>query len=237
VGELLFVQDFRSPREAVLTNGAAIPIPARPPRNAAYDPGVTLGEIAGVMPTQLAFCDRRLTFESKHILDGRKLRACLVDRQRDGVFDTVYWAGASRAELFYAMFLMGDPDVPISVPYTLQEEETEPMLSAGAVVTKSMVGAYRLEFAVSGDGEPSVLPNLAFDKWSSSRAAGDAVLNAYAVHFRSEDVPLTLTLGGARVEITAVADDVVTYRIISGFDPGRSIRIGYTGALPRRSEH
>jgi len=238
VGELLFRQDFVSASDAAFINPFSMPVPGATrwnssPANAEYAAGATLSQITGVMPNQLAFCDRLVTFRSTEVLDGRRLRLCLVDRERDGVFDTFYWGGAVANDTFVASMIMGNPDSPISVPYRLQEADTPRLLSAGLIVTQSMLGAYRLEFAVTDGDGPITLSDASQPPSASTRVDPAKILDARAIHFRDTDIPLTLDFGGARVEISAIAGDVVTYRVLSGFDPSRDMSIAYAWHLPR----
>lgn len=173
-------------------------------------------------------------------MDGRIVRLCLVDRDRNGTFDTFYWGGvigywggAIGTDIFAPSTLEGNPDQGVAIPYELQKEQTGRLLSAGAVVTESILGAYRLEFAVSDAKRPQTLHEANGDRGASTRPMGGGVLDAQIIHFRDTDIPLTLNLLGAQVEISAITDGVVSYRVKSGFDSTRPMLIGYSGELPR----
>jgi hypothetical protein len=201
------------------------------PGTASYAPTDALFEVS--QPgAPIIFCDRVVTYHPSGGWEaGRRLRFCAVDRDGDQSFDAAYWCASPGGRQSFATMMSSFPaELPAPVAYQTVTGSTR-LLSAGLVVTRSGLGAYRLEFAVAGQDQPHVLSDGAH---AESRATQRSSSDARSAYFRALDVPLTITLLGARIEITAVTDRDVTYRILSGFDASVPIRIAYSGDLPRR---
>lgn len=230
IGQLLFTQNFASSGEAVLPSGASIPIPApsifsRSPGNADFEPGATLSRVTAGGVT--LYCDRRVTFRAR---DGRRQRLCLLDSNQDSVFDVVYWGAApSNAEMFNTFTAFRPDRSEASVRYAMTEQTT-PLLSGGVAVTRSALNAYRLEFGVATAGNPIILQNAA-DRDGDRRVEGQGPFSG-AVYFRGSDIPLTLRVAGAEVEITSIVGDTVTYRINSTFDSTRPVAFAFAYDFP-----
>lgn len=232
IGELLFTQPFLSASEAVLTDGMSMPIPAasifsRAPGNAVFEPGATLSQVRTPDETINMYCDRPVTLRER---GSRKMRLCLSDHNRDGRFESVYWGVVSPpADPFVAMTLFLSDRSSASENYGAQEG-TERLLSAGVVVTRSALNAYRLQFAVDDPAAPVVLRDQFIRSWDR-RVEGEGPFSG-AVYFRSSDIPLTLRIAGAEVEIFSIVGDVVTYRVVSNFSSDTDVGIGYNDSLP-----
>jgi hypothetical protein len=239
VNEFLFVQEFTAAAEAVVETRVDLPVPAptrwnSSPATVTLEPGAGLVLIGGV-GRRAVFCDRRISFESRNWLDGRKLRACLVDEDRDGRFDRGMWAGAGE-DLYAPMFIFGWVPQPLDVAYSLRTEGNARLISAGPVVTRSAFGAYRVAFAVSAHGAPVVLQDLHHtggeNRPDPAAADTDVDIRASDLYFRDHDPPISVDVFGARVEIVSVQGATVTYRVHSMFDATRPMRIGYSGSMP-----
>jgi hypothetical protein len=214
-----------------------VPPPTRwnsSPATVTFEPGDALVLIGGV-GRRAVFCDRRISFESRNWLDGRKVRACLVDEDRDGRFDRMMWAGAGE-DLYTPMFLFGGVEQPLDIAYTLRTEGNPRLISAGPVVTRSAFGAYRVAFAVMAHGAPVVLQDLHHtggeNRPDPTASDADVDIRASDLYFRASDPPISVDVFGARVEIVSVDGATVTYRVRSMFDTARPMRIGYAGSMP-----
>lgn len=242
LGSFLFVQDFAAASEAVLaqplTSDTPSPIWSRPPPHITDVALVEVGNAGSraPWPTNSPAGDVALFCEPGTVQE--RTRVCLEDSNRDGVFDFRYWAGAASAPVYTPMLPglsrqdMNSNGAPtISSPYSVQTSSTR-LLAAGLVITRSSLGAYRLQFAVSQNGTPDIVPSI--DAPARSRASPNvqSPLNADAVYFRGDDMPIVLEMAGARIEIQGVVEGIVTYRILSLFDSESSFGIGYMGALP-----
>jgi hypothetical protein len=234
VNEFLFTQEFTAAAEAVLDTHVELPVPpqniwSHSPANITFEAGDGLVLIGGVGGRAI-FCDRRISWESSNWLDGRKLRACLVDADRNGRFDQVMWAGALE-DTYTPMFIMRFRQQALDIPYTRRTEANPRLLSGGAVVTRSPLGAYRVAFALSVHGAPVVLSDLDHTG-GTTRPRPDEESEASALHFRSSDAPVSVDVFGAHVEIVSVDGSTVTYRVHSTFGPTQAMLIGYSGSMP-----
>lgn len=240
INEFLFVQEFSAAAEAVVEARVelAVPAPTRwnsSPATITFQPGDALVLIGGV-GRRAVFCDRRISFESRNWLDGRKLRACLVDEDRDGRFDRMMWAGAGE-DLYTPMFIFGGggQQSVVDVAYTLRTQGNPRLISAGPVVTR-FLGTYRIAFAVSAHGAPVVLDDLRHTGGSRrpdpTAADADVDIAASDLHFSESDPPIPVDVFGARLEIVSVHGADVTYRVRSTFDPARPMHIGFSGNMP-----
>ncbi len=233
VGEFLFLQDFASARVAEFQAPVSLSVPrmrfqSASPATAEYPIGATFSEVVGVGPDRVAFCDRIVTYASPTFTDGRHMRLCFADRTSDGRFDVVYWAGLMGAaqdnDLFSpaTLFIEEGPTGLVDIPYELHEHQTQRLITAGIALRRLALGGYRLEVAAPDNHGPNWLLH----------DEDDASSSVYGASFRMEDLPITLTIAGARVEIVSFEGDRVRYRTLSAF-PLRPIAIAYTDNLPR----
>lgn len=237
VNELLFEQPLVSAKIAILSKHSEIPVIAATvfsgsPGSIAYAAGSRLYQLEGVMPEHAAYCDFN-SWKSQNIRDGRHLRPCLVDIDRDQQFDYSMWIPVS--DNFSMPLTLSIPDNTINVPYTVQADSTLSLMSLGIVVTKGILGAYRAEYAVPAESSPIILRNEKGLRATRTRATKESETDAEAVFFRSEDLPLTLNIRGAKIRVESVVDDIVTYRLLSGFDVEQDLSIAYSGVLPREN--
>lgn len=233
-GDFLFVQDFTAGAEAVVNQHIELAVPPATrwnssPANVTFEAGDALVMIAGVGRRSI-FCDRRISWHSTNWLDGRSLRACLVDEDRNGVFDRVMWAGAAEGQ-YTPMFIMGYRAQNVEIPFTVRTDANPRLMTAGPVITRSALGAYRVAFAIDDRHGPVVLGDLTrTGEENRPSASGDDVA-ASATYFYGGDLPITVAAFGARVEIVSIDDGAVSYRILSQF-PETLAEIGYSGSMP-----
>ena len=233
-GDLLFVQDFAAARTAVLPQGLQADIPGlfgRRPGIATFAADATLLEVS--QPgAPIVFCDPAVTYHPTSGSDRRRLRFCAVDRDGDQAFEMAYWC-ITNGQPFTPMMSPLWRDLASPIPYEAAPA-TARLLSAGLVVSRSPLGAYRLRFAVSEDGPPTVLTISSDGAMNAeTRASGGESVDARTAYFRASDTPLTVTSMGAAIEILSVGEGAVRYRVISTFDPETTVRIAVDGDLPR----
>lgn len=237
VDAFLFEQDMAGAAEGVLQSRVEIAIPGatrwnRSPGNVVFEAGDALVLVGGV-GGRAAFCDRRISFQAQNVLDGRKIRACLVDDNRDGVFDRVMWGGAME-NTFAPMMLTGwGTAPPVNVAYTPRLEGNPPLIRTGPVVTRSPLGAYRVTFAVESRGTPYPLADLSHTGGEMRPDASGNSFDASGLYFRSGDAPVRVDVMGARIEIVSDDGATVTYRVFSHFDAATPTQIGYGGTMGR----
>jgi hypothetical protein len=234
VNTFLFEQTMTAALEAVVQSRAELAVPGatrwnRSPATIVFEPGDALVLVGGVRGRAL-FCDRRISWESQNVLDGRKLRACLIDDNRDGVMDRVMWAGSGEG-LFTPMFIQGWLNATSNVAYTARATDNPGLIVAGPVVTRSALGAYRVTFAVRSGGEPHALADLNHRGGEDRPDASGGSFDASGLYFRSGDTPVRVDVMGARIEVVSVERDTVTYRIHSQFDSATPMQIGYGGSM------
>lgn len=97
---------------------------------------------------------------------------------------------------------------------------------AGLVIRKKGKG-YSLQFAVSEKGKPQIL-----DIFEPRRAMQLRSIATPEAQFSSANLPAKVSLYGSVVEVLAVSDRTVTYRVLSGFSPDESIVVSRSGTLP-----
>jgi hypothetical protein len=156
-------------------------------------------------------------------------RTCFLDRDNDGVFDRVYRGRALQNDSFVPTLIFTAGDVHL--PYAKGTPGSQRLLSAGIVVTRSILGAYRLQFAITGKSTPIILMFGGGDTREDIHGAQNAAL--INVPFRAQDLPVTLHVMGAEIRVEAIDNDAVTYTVHSTFDPNTPVDIAYSWDLPR----
>lgn len=233
LGDLLFQQPLRSTSVAVLTSRVSVDVPGaffRSAGEAVFDPGSEFFQLTGVGGSQI-FCP------SSPALGGLK-RVCLYDREADGVFDRVFWMPitATGGSVFAGMFISRggrSQERNVSAPYRLDPSADTPLMVCGPVITRSALGAYRVTLAIRDNGDTVALASGG----QNTRAQNlDQTQDAQTVYFRAEDVPLTIVIGGARIEFEAVEGNRARYRVHSAFDPSHRFAIGYSRPFPIEPE-
>lgn len=236
VGDLLFQQNLKSASVAVLASGLSVSLPSAfysSARQAVFDPGSEFFQLTGVGDSQI-FCPGAA---SSRGAGGGPIRVCLYDREADGVFDSVCWMPLARNNVFAGMMVtegIGAQERSVSVPYRLDPNADTPLMVAGPIITRSALGAYRVTLGVRDHGD-----TVGFTSGAPNNARvqnSDEPQSAQAVYFRAADMPLTMMLGGARIQIEAIEGNQVRYRILSGFDPPLTFDIGYNRPLPLDAE-
>lgn len=124
------------------------------------------------------------------------------------------WAGA--VEGLFTPMVIGVPNIDVEIAYTQRVSENSPLIIAGPILTRRGSNAYRVDFAVEHDGAPNAL-----------LGGGEVASRSFDL----EDVPLTVAILGARIEILSVERNVVTYRVLSMFDHTAPIQIAYSGEM------
>jgi len=223
VGEILFLQDFVSTTEARLTDQISLkPIKGMfgpEPPTYTFNKGALFAEVLGKTRGAKVFCALAVTTPSS--------RACLIDRNDDGQFDYANWGFPSNANLF-GVFGLTFPDTAISTSYELVNGETSRLMSIGIVFSGSAIKGYRLSLSSDNERQRSLEGAL-------YHPDGLKPLEAPPLTIQTNGLPKTFEIGGAKIEISSIAGDVVTYRVISGFDPNTVMPIAYQGPLPSKS--
>lgn len=225
IGAFLFTQDVGSADQAILSDAFSTEaFVTRLVRRApvALNQGAALHAVTNLRPMDLVYCDAGTGFINDQ-------RLCFVDYNRDGVFDRMVWALRVPTNNYAPMMLIRRAHSEVSVPYTIRSETSERLLTVGVVITRGALGAYRMKFALLQGDEPYVFQH---DQWARPHEGG-GVADASEVNFRSADLPLTVELAGARVELTAIQDDTVSYRVLSPFPPDTSLSIANFHRMPR----
>lgn len=232
IGQFLFRQEFVSVREAVLLETAVAHRPAIRPAPVTLPAGMVFVE-ANLGNDLRGFCSPDAAWKSGMVLLGQTFRVCLLDADADDVFDYPYWSLMNMGEgsEFTAPLLLVRTYAPnlVHVRYQIQAGGTR-QLTAGVVITRSPLGAYRLNFAVADERDPVVLHTGGGR--AERRARGSETQDGDEIYFRSVDLPIRLTLAGSEVEISSIDSDVVSYRVVKGFAPSEAMGIAHMRALP-----
>ncbi len=218
LGQFLFVQDFGTARQAELLEDFQTDVVGSFSHvigHVTLARGALLHEMANVNPQRLVFCDLQMSFVRTNWNHPPNERLCLIDINGDGVFDKVAWANQTYNDDFTPMILMRPTDV--SLPYAIHSAPSARVLSAGLKIDPLGPGAYRLNFALALHDSPHWLPV------QGRETAG---------RFRDQDIPTTLEMAGAQIEVTSIARGVVTYRVMSEFDTTRPTGIAHFPPLP-----
>ncbi len=220
LGAMLFIQTIASAREVTLSEDISVlPWGGNTTRRVTLPAGTPLLQVSGATP--FAYCDPRITEPMRNQLVDVNARLCLIDRENDGVFDLLYWAGLDMRNDFMPMGLNRSTSPALSVRYA--DQAARPLLQAGLVVTRRS-GGYRLEFAVL-DGQSAIpLGDVEGLRPLPRRPVRE-------VRFRARDLPITLTYSGAQVRINAIDDGVVRYQVISTFDSESPFGVAVTREL------
>lgn len=236
VGSLLFRQSFRSSQIARLTRDASISVPGvtrwtQSPGEVALSHGTALFSVTGV-GANTVFCSGQSAYRGTTIWDNRNWRFCLLDRDRNGVFDHILWMPITDVNNFGGMFVLRDgrAEGEVAVPYSLENDPDDVVFSGGPVITRSSLGAYRVTLGLcAGEG----VRDTRASSLTEARARHQSEpVDASTVWFFAQDLPITVDLDGALIEITAIEGDQVTYHALTSFDPSRTIALWYNRTLP-----
>jgi hypothetical protein len=147
-----------------------------------------------------AFCTYEITYNGRNFIGVMgHFPICLIDLNSDGAFDRMFASGFGGGP--YGM-LIGDfrQDIAPS-PYSIVEEAAPQRLEMGIRFDPARRRAGDLEMV-------------------HIRTDGDAEVIVGGVHRIPDTLPATMTIAGARIELRAVTDGVLSFSVQSGFDPG-----------------
>ena len=235
-GALLFEQPLSAASVAVLERGVEIPVPpattfSRSPGTVAFPAGERLIEIAGLVDGHRGYCDAGESWRAGAGLDGRRLRFCLVDTDRDEIFDFFMWTGLVAPGEFRNGVTLSLADGFVSAPFRI-EAGARPLMRAGLRIASGSAGSYRVEFSVVGPrGVEPLRTDGALRRIRLRTATGLETKSDVAI-FSVDDLPATVEAEGATLIFEAAENGRAVYTIASEFDEDRRLLIGYSDILP-----
>ena len=154
-------------------------------------------------------------------------RLCLIDLDDDGTFDYQGRAFGLGNGAPFARMLLAANVVPAIIKYSKKKAREDALMHGGMVISKKG-NSFTARFAVQENGKPKALDLFSPEhRFLQQRRASNERLT-----FTPEQLPATVKLYGATLEIVAIAGNEVAYRLVSAFDPTEAIVVARAGKLP-----
>lgn len=237
-GEMLFTQQAMPAEVIRLTSDASyLAIGLWKPLSVPIPAGTELYSVASPNFDVLLYCDPNASSKA-----NSPTRACFADVDGDGKLELRYrsefWGKGSYPSLTLIAATPGDSAGEGAFAEVTQRPELP--FSIGLALTRSTLGAYRIRFALADGKSPSILPETSSpsrERWATDTQPGaEGYLQAEEVRFAANDLPLSLEMASARVELLGFEEDErLRYRVVSTFDPNTRLYIGHGGNLSPQS--
>jgi hypothetical protein len=146
------------------------------------------------------FCSYDVTYRGRNSLGIEASgRTCLEDGNEDGLLDSIAWVGG--IDTFKRGIVQFHADIDTPAGYSIATHDAPPSI----------------EIVVRYAHRPGQAPVL---EAAYVEGVFESALEDQSVAIPpASRLPAVVTLQGAQIEIVSLVDDVLTYRVLSGFDP------------------